>query len=201
VIEEDARAFALQPLGGDESGMSRLEQPRNRTGELVGLLEGRPPLDRRKDVNPVRAARLHVARELQLVEQALAHQRLREAGAVHESKHRREDRPSQPRDGNDRPGRDDDRLAGAERARLGLTGSGVPDHGEVTGRVRRPDRVAVHRRAVEGRQVCHGDRQLSNDTAGGARDGDIFGPQRPGSREHEGEGFVDGRQGAHNGSR
>src|SRR5579863_3025866 len=50
-------------------------------------------------------------------------------------------------------GRDGDRLAGAERAGERGPGGGFTDRSEPAGRVGRPDRVAVHGRVGEGRQV------------------------------------------------
>ena len=49
--------------------MALLEQTRRGLGEVVGVLERRAACDRRDDVDPVRAARLHVSREREVVEQ------------------------------------------------------------------------------------------------------------------------------------
>src|SRR5205085_5172090 len=64
-----ALALLLHPLGRKLAWMTLLEQARRALGEVVRLLEGRAPRDRRDDVDPVRAARLHVARQPELVEQ------------------------------------------------------------------------------------------------------------------------------------
>src|SRR4051794_470469 len=47
MIDEHALALLLQPLSRHEPGMPRLEQPRRLLGEVVCLLEGRAPRDRR----------------------------------------------------------------------------------------------------------------------------------------------------------
>ena len=69
VVDEHALALLLQPLRRQQPGMPRLEQPRRLLREVVRLLERRAARDRRDDVDPVGAARLHVARQADLVEQ------------------------------------------------------------------------------------------------------------------------------------
>src|SRR5580765_6136718 len=69
VIDENSLALLLQPLGGDLARMAGLEQPRQLLRERVRLRERRTPCDRRDDVDAVGAARLDVARQLELVEQ------------------------------------------------------------------------------------------------------------------------------------
>ena len=69
VVDEHALALLLQPLRRDLARVALLEQPRRLLREVVGLLERRPARDRRDDVDAVGAARLHVARQLELVEQ------------------------------------------------------------------------------------------------------------------------------------
>jgi hypothetical protein len=73
MVDEDAAPLALQPLRRHEAGMPRLEQPGGGGREVVRLPEARAATDRREHVDPVGAARLHVAGKLELVEQ-LPHQ-------------------------------------------------------------------------------------------------------------------------------
>src|SRR5512133_4257551 len=69
VVDEDALALLLQPLGRDLARMPLLEQAGGLLREGVRLLEGRAPRDRRDHVDAVGAARLHVAGQADLVEQ------------------------------------------------------------------------------------------------------------------------------------
>src|SRR2546430_11053716 len=67
--DERALAFLLQPLGRHLAGMPLLEQARSLLGEVVDLLERRAACDWRDDMDAVRAARLHVTRQVELLEQ------------------------------------------------------------------------------------------------------------------------------------
>ena len=67
MVDEHALPLLLQPFGRDLAGMALLEQPRGTFREVVRLLERRAARDRRDDVDPDGAARLHEAGQLELV--------------------------------------------------------------------------------------------------------------------------------------
>ncbi len=68
VVDEHAVALPLQPLGGDEALVLRLEPTREKLGELIRLRVRVPAGDRHQDVDPVRTAGLHVGGQLELLE-------------------------------------------------------------------------------------------------------------------------------------
>src|SRR2546430_14826377 len=72
--DERALAFLLQPLGRHLAGMPLLQQARSLLGEVVDLLERRAACDWRHDMDAVRAARLHVTRQGELLEQLVNQQ-------------------------------------------------------------------------------------------------------------------------------
>jgi hypothetical protein len=96
---------------------------------------------------------------------------------------------------------DDDRLAGAELARLRPAGGRVTNDRERTRCVCSAHRVAVHRRAVErgeiGRRRC----RFGHDPARSLHHGNVLSVERQRPCEHEREGIGDPRQVAHWGSR
>ena len=68
VVDEDAPALLLQPLGGHEAGVVRLEPARHELREVVGVPIRRPPGDRHQHVDAVGAARLRVRPQPELFE-------------------------------------------------------------------------------------------------------------------------------------
>ncbi len=73
VVDEDADALALQPLRRDDAGVLGRQPLRDELGERVRLREAVAPRDRHEHVDALRAARLHVRAQLELVER-LAHE-------------------------------------------------------------------------------------------------------------------------------
>jgi hypothetical protein len=73
----------------------------------------------------------------------------------------------------------------------------VADDGQQPRRVRRAHRVAVHRGAVERREVGDGVRVGREDTTGRVADRHLFGRKRASPFEHELQRFADTEQVAH----
>jgi hypothetical protein len=99
--------------------------------------------------------------------------------------------------GDDRTGRDRHGLARSKRPVERATGGGLADQAQAPRRVPGPNRVPVHRRAVERRQIDRGRRRFRQDSAGRQVHRHLLGIERSHSRQHECEGSLDRQLAGH----
>ena len=107
----------------------------------------------------------------------------------------RDDRIRAVRD--DAARRDPEGLALAQRSTRGPSGGHPLRDGQRAGRVRGPEREAVHRRGREGREVDDGMEIFRGEAAGGVAQLDRLRRKRCHTTEHEALGLLDRGQGGH----